>query len=40
MAPVRRRNPRYGRGSIRSGSIRGGVLERQRSILNSWEVIC
>src|ERR1700741_409288 len=33
MAPVRRRNPRYG-----VASIRGGMRQRQQSILIAWEV--
>jgi len=35
MAPVRSRNPRYA-----MGSIRGGVRQRQQSILIAWEVGC
>jgi hypothetical protein len=40
MAPVQGRNPRYGVGSIRGGSIRGGMRQRQQSILIAWEVGC
>jgi hypothetical protein len=35
IAPAQGRNPRYA-----IGSIRGGMRQRQRSILISWEVGC
>src|SRR5499427_6167981 len=38
MAPVRRRNPRSGMGSIRGGSMRGGMRQRQQSMSIAWEV--
>src|SRR5262249_23801817 len=37
MAPVQARNARYGVGSIRGGSIGGGMRQRQRSILIACE---